>query len=45
MRRHHIAETLGEGRIFASLHEALDAIRADGWAPSGSEASNSLVIR
>jgi len=45
IRRHRIAAVIGEGRIFASLHEALDAIRADGWAPSGSEASNSLVIR
>ncbi len=45
IRRHRIAAVIGEGRIFASLHEALDAIRADGWAPSGSEASNLLVIR
>ncbi len=44
MRRHHVAEALGEGRIFASLHEALDAIRADGWS-SGSDALNKLVIR
>src|SRR5271166_5640924 len=45
MRRHRIAAVIGEGRIFASLHEALDAIRADGWSPSGSDAVNSLVIR
>jgi sulfate permease, SulP family len=30
MRRHHIAEVLGEGRIFPTLHEALDVVRADG---------------
>jgi sulfate permease, SulP family len=45
MRRHHIAAALGEERIFASLHEALDVIRADGWASSGSEASRPPVIR
>jgi len=45
MRRHRIAAVIGDGRIFASLHEALDAIRADGWSPSGSDAVNSLVIR
>ncbi len=45
LRRHRIAAVIGEGRIFASLHEALDAIRADGWSPSGSDAVNSLVIR
>jgi sulfate permease, SulP family len=30
MRRHRIAELIGEGRLFATLHEALDAIRAEG---------------
>ena len=34
VRRHRIAAALGEGRIFATLHEALDAIRAEG-APAG----------
>ncbi len=44
IRRHRIAAVIGEGRIFASLHEALDAVRADGWSPSG-DAVNPLVIR
>jgi SulP family sulfate permease len=30
MRRHRIAELIGDGRLFATLHEALDAIRAEG---------------
>ncbi len=30
MRRHRIAAVIGEGRIFSTLHEALDAIRAEG---------------
>jgi high affinity sulfate transporter 1 len=30
MKRHRIAMLLGEDRIFATLHEALDAIRRDG---------------
>jgi SulP family sulfate permease len=30
IRRHRIAELIGEGRIFPTLHEALDAIRAEG---------------
>ena len=30
VRRHRIAAALGEGRIFPTLHEALDAIRAEG---------------
>ena len=30
MRRHRVAEVVGEGRIFPTLHEALDVIRADG---------------
>jgi hypothetical protein len=30
MRRHRIAELIGEGRLFATLHETLDAIRAEG---------------
>jgi SulP family sulfate permease len=33
MRRHRIAEAVGEGRIFPTLHQALDAIRAEGWSP------------
>ena len=45
MRRHRIAAVIGERRIFPSLHEALDAIRADGWSPSGSGAVNPPVIR
>ncbi len=39
MRRHRVAEVVGEGRIFGSLHEALDVIRADGAdLPPGSGA-------
>ena len=30
MRRHRVAEVVGEERIFPTLHEALDVIRADG---------------
>ena len=30
IRRHRIAAVIGEGRIFPTLHEALDAIRAEG---------------
>ena len=30
IRRHRIAAALGEGRIFPTLHKALDAIRAEG---------------
>jgi sulfate permease, SulP family len=30
LRRHRIAAVIGEGRIFPTLHEAVDAIRADG---------------
>ncbi len=30
MRRHRVAEVIGEGRIFGSLHEALDLMRAEG---------------
>jgi len=30
MRGHRIAELIGEGRLFPTLHEALDAIRAEG---------------
>ena len=33
MRRHRIAGEVGEGRIFPTLHQALDAIRAEGWSP------------
>jgi len=44
MRRHRVVAPLGEGRIFPSLHEALDAARADGWSPSGNEGTNTLVI-
>ena len=33
MRRHRIAEAVGEGRIFPTLHQAFDAIRAEGWSP------------
>ncbi len=45
MRRHRIATVIGEGRIFPSLHEALAAVRADGWSPSGSDGVHSVVIR
>jgi len=30
MRRHHILETVGEHRVFSSLHEALELVRRDG---------------
>jgi len=30
MRRHHVLEAVGEGRIFPTLHEALDLVRRDG---------------
>jgi len=30
IRRHRIAAVIGEGRIFPTLHEALDALRAEG---------------
>ena len=30
MRRHHIAELIGEGSIFPTLHQALDVVRAEG---------------
>jgi len=43
MRRHRVAEVIGERRIFASLHEALDAVRAAGWSPG--DGMDSLVIR
>jgi SulP family sulfate permease len=33
MRRHGVAEAVGESRIFPTLHEAVDAIRAEGWSP------------
>jgi SulP family sulfate permease len=39
LRRHRIAAALGEGRIFPNLHEALDAIRADGWSEARPEAA------
>jgi len=34
IRRHRISEVIGEGRIFPTLHQALDAIRAEGF-PAG----------
>jgi len=43
MKRHRVAEVIGERRIFASLHEALDAVRAAGW--SSEDGVGSLVIR
>ena len=30
LRRHRIAVVIGEGRIFPTLHEAVDAVRAEG---------------
>jgi MFS superfamily sulfate permease-like transporter len=30
MRRHRIAAVIGEGRIFPTLHEAIEAVRAEG---------------
>ena len=34
IRRHRISAVIGDGRIFPTLHEALDAIRAEGF-PAG----------
>ncbi len=45
MRRHRVAELLGDRGLFPSLHEALDAVRAAGWSPSGPDPVHSLVIR
>jgi SulP family sulfate permease len=45
MKRHGVAAAIGEGRIFASLHEALAAVRAEGWSPSAQDEVHSLVIR
>ncbi len=45
IRRHRIASVIGEGRIFATLHEALDAIQAEGAdldPPRGADASNAF---
>src|SRR5574337_181752 len=45
LRRHRVAAAIGEDRIFASLHEALGAVRAAGWSPSGRDGTDALVIR
>jgi len=45
MKRHGVAAAIGEERIFASLHEALAAVRAEGWSPSARDEVHSLVIR
>ena len=37
LRRRRLADVIGEGRIFPTLHEALEAVRRDGFA--GSQAS------
>ena len=34
IRRHRISAVIGDGQIFPTLHEALDAIRAEGF-PAG----------
>jgi sulfate permease, SulP family len=44
MRRHRIAAVIGDGRILPTLHEALDAIRADGF-PTGPDATKVPVVR
>jgi SulP family sulfate permease len=44
MRRHRIAAVIGDGRIFPTLHEALDAIRAEGF-PTGPNATKAPVVR
>jgi sulfate permease, SulP family len=44
MRRHRIAAVIGDGRIFPTLHEALDAIRAEGF-PTGPDATKAPVVR
>jgi sulfate permease, SulP family len=44
MRRHRIAAVIGDGRIFPTLHEALDAIRADGF-PTGPDATKAPFVR
>src|SRR5262249_22194277 len=45
MRRHRIAEVIGEERIFASLHEALDAVRAAGWSPPNPQGAHPPVTQ
>lgn len=40
--RHGIAAELGEARIFATLHEAIDAARAGG-SPAGADAAKTAV--
>jgi hypothetical protein len=42
MKRHRIAMLLGEDRIFATLHEALDVIRRNGAQldPTGSRSDD-----
>jgi len=45
MRRHRIVAVIGEGQIFPTLHEALDAIRAEGGLPAGPGAATSPSVR
>lgn len=44
MRRHRIAAVIGDGRIFPTLHEALDAIRAEGF-PTSPDSTKAPVVR
>ena len=44
MRRHRIVEVIGDGRIFPTLHEALDAIRAKGF-PTGPDSTKGPLVR
>jgi sulfate permease, SulP family len=44
MRRHRLAAVIGDGRIFPTLHEALDAIRAEGF-PTGPDSTKGPVAR
>ena len=44
MRRHRLAAVIGDGRIFPTLHEALDAIRAEGF-PTGPDSTKGPVVR
>jgi len=45
LKRHRVAELIGEQRIFASLHEALEEVQAAGWVPSGPGGIDARVIR
>ena len=44
MRRHRLVAVIGDGRIFPTLHEALDAIRAEGF-PTSPDATEAPAVR